>query len=806
MSTRPFWSLGAATILGLWAVIPSSGCGGSNSTSAPPGDDASVGDAGDDGNGISDVVGDGEKHVCGNGVLDPGEDCDNGPANGPGTGCEKDCSFTCTSTSLTNCNTSACLKPPTCTAKHTCMSGAAIPTGGSCGTGMVCNAMGQCISAKCGDGLVESGEECDNGAANGPGTGCESDCHFTCGGDEPTVHNCNSADPCTANGTCTTATHKCTPGMAKSDGTTCMTSMIPTGICKSGKCVSASCGDGVVEAGEQCDFGAGNGSGTGCETDCMFSCPTLASTTGCTQPTDSCAGPDTCSAVTMGAEMGQKCVQGSPLADGAACGTGGHCMSGVCKTATCGNGMLDSGEQCDFGSAENGMGLGCGASCQFDCEKTPTDTCTVGMDPCSATPTACAAVVTTFGTKNGQTCQASTPIPACGACDGTEVCGSIPGHVCAPAHCGDGCVEGTEQCDPPGPTCSAACQNIICGDGVREGTEQCDDGNTQNFDGCNSTCQFEQIHRANSITMKFSNAGNPCGANALGGAIASSAQSQVTTPLNTSVTNGGTNILFAFLGITDLTGTNQTSGLSLGSLAGLMPTYTAPANGNKDLDWWYVMDPASVMKDGSGHWVTKSTLPATFTTGVLAASGSLNLQLVLSGMTTSQLHMSAAQLSASTGAASVPTEAGATMMSPGHLATEHLDPALTSFATMTGGSLCGNVSASSLASIPLTTSITGLCSSYTTTDTFLDIIVGGCTVLFITAIVPTQPDKADPAQPVFGAGAPYTFQETAHHVTGCKDKNGLATANAAQLATCEAAAAYSSWFNFTSDRVIVHNQ
>ena len=31
----------------------------------------------------------------------------------------------------------------------------------------------------------------------------------------------------------------------------------------------------------------------------------------------------------------------------------------------------------------------------------------------------------------------------------------------------------------------------VCGDGVIEGTEQCDDGNTVNGDGCSSTCQVE---------------------------------------------------------------------------------------------------------------------------------------------------------------------------------------------------------------------------------------------------------------------------------------------------------------------------
>ncbi|EYF04499.1 DUF4215 domain-containing protein [Chondromyces apiculatus] len=56
------------------------------------------------------------------------------------------------------------------------------------------------------------------------------------------------------------------------------------------------------------------------------------------------------------------------------------------------------------------------------------------------------------------------------------------------ALCGNGVVEGSEQCDG-GSNCTAFCQfPTTCGDGLIEGNEQCDDGNTQNGDGCSSTC------------------------------------------------------------------------------------------------------------------------------------------------------------------------------------------------------------------------------------------------------------------------------------------------------------------------------
>lgn len=47
----------------------------------------------------------------------------------------------------------------------------------------------------------------------------------------------------------------------------------------------------------------------------------------------------------------------------------------------------------------------------------------------------------------------------------------------------------------------------LCGNGEKEGTEQCDDGNTDNGDGCSSTCQIENLCMVNKVTCKAS---DPC--------------------------------------------------------------------------------------------------------------------------------------------------------------------------------------------------------------------------------------------------------------------------------------------------------
>jgi len=78
---------------------------------------------------------------------------------------------------------------------------------------------------------------------------------------------------------------------------------------------------------------------------------------------------------------------------------------------------------------------------------------------------------------------------------GAEACDPPDGLHCDASCqwvCGDGVVQSGEECDPPGPCCSATCLFVvICGNGCIEGTEQCDDGNTTNLDGCDSNCQIE---------------------------------------------------------------------------------------------------------------------------------------------------------------------------------------------------------------------------------------------------------------------------------------------------------------------------
>jgi cysteine-rich repeat protein len=82
---------------------------------------------------------------------------------------------------------------------------------------------------------------------------------------------------------------------------------------------------------------------------------------------------------------------------------------------------------------------------------------------------------------------------------GTCLSACVAASVCSarPAQCGNGHLEGAEQCDDantrPGDGCSAKCEiePCVCGDRVlcRDGSEACDDGNTQDGDGCSASCK-----------------------------------------------------------------------------------------------------------------------------------------------------------------------------------------------------------------------------------------------------------------------------------------------------------------------------
>lgn len=633
-----------------------------------------------------------------------------------------------------------------------------VADGAPCAGGTKLCVRGVCSDPSCGDGIVTAPEECDQGALNGPGSGCETTCKYSCLSTDA-ARNCSAQDSCASSGTCDDATHTCKIGGPKPTGASCGPGM----FCKGADCVAALCGDAVVTAPETCDNGDANGPGTGCEKTCKLSCVNPA--------TDCPATP--CNVATCAAD--HRCATAPDATkNGQACGAGLVCKTGACisPTATCGNGILEGGEECDLG-ASNGPGTGCETICKFSCSGPGTQGSCVDMNACHAAPT-CTAV--TVDGKPGQKCMA-------GATKGDGVTCGV-GSICI----------------------AAVCKPSVCGDGFRDPlkNEQCDDGNLTKLDACDSACKFEQDQRVIGMKMQFGTDAY-CTANALGGAIASVARSSFQSSLDDSIKDGSVSALFTFSG--DLTGAS--GAVTVGNLSGTPPSNAPPYNGTTDLDWWY----GPTLSTIDATRTPRATLTGTFAGSVLSATGRLNLITSVGGALAS-LAVSGAKITMPIGAASIPTTAAAAAP-PGHVAAEHLLPTLQSFASGGGtaasptGQLCGNIAATSLdTTAPPASLLPGganaCLESYSASNRMLDIMIGGCTVkvvINITAIKKTQPDQADPSAAVAGAGAPYTLSAdpTTKRVTTCKDKNGAVVA----LQACLNAAAYSMSFKYATDRVII---
>jgi cysteine-rich repeat protein len=375
--------------------------------------------------------------VCGDGfqVVGP-EECDDWNQIS-GDGCEyPSCQFTCVSSDPDRDCTPAdpCAGQGICTDAHVCTAGTPLADGTPCGAGMICQG-GSCLSEYCGNGTVDGAEECDDSNTTA-GDGC-TDCQFDCLSSDP-GRDCSGGDPCPGPGSCNDATHLCSYGSPLPDDTSCG----PSGeYCKAGVCTSPGCPNGDVEPGEQCDDGNPTG-GDGCDADCTWSCAT---------PASDCGAPPVCQKYQCDADHVCEAVADATQ-NGQSCGSGLQCQDGACTGGVCGNGIVEAGEQCDFGSGFNGPGTGCETSCQLSCSKSP-DSCP-DADPCNGTETC---VNVTVNGKAGQKCQAGSPLGDGTACGSGSIC---LGGQCKVSVCGDGWVDSGrgEDCEPPNAAgCDASC-------------------------------------------------------------------------------------------------------------------------------------------------------------------------------------------------------------------------------------------------------------------------------------------------------------------------------------------------------------
>jgi fibro-slime domain-containing protein len=319
------------------------------------------------------------------------------------------------------------------------------------------------VTFRCGDGVINPGEVCDQGSHQGS-PGCSADCKTQEAG------------------------YKCVPGE---------------------QCVQLfQCGNSRIETGETCDPpDPGNGCSKTCQTEDGWRC----------RP-GSCSRLPYCGDGIVQADQGEKCdqgsFQGSPgcskdcLSMDATC----SCTPGkacVCQTPTCGDGIVQVGEQCDD---KNSPYPGCSDKCQLESGYE----CPFAGAPC--VPVCGDGILISPAEQCDPAAKVANVSDACFSNDTADdthpPCSVKPGWVCdstscRKTECGDGKVEGTEGCDPSdkntdlGDGCTPTCMveptcpaggggcTTKCGDGLILSGEECDDANAVDGDGCSHDCKIE---------------------------------------------------------------------------------------------------------------------------------------------------------------------------------------------------------------------------------------------------------------------------------------------------------------------------
>jgi len=347
----------------------------------------------------------GGDQFCGNGIQEGDEQCDDGSSG----------SFCCSPSCEINPECGCC-EDDSPRSRHAIGCFIGHPENCSFGTfypNATCTQGGCSPKSVCGNEVLEPGEQCDDGGTQ-DGDCCDSECQIEKPG-SPCFDDKNicTADVCDGKGLCN---HVPADPLPESCGcceqsisarvafgycsvtvaSGCAGQFFANAACTEGGCEGTVCGNGVIEAGEDCDPG-----GTGA-VDCCdeVTCKFESAGTACSDDSNECT-TDQCNAIgecnhtnnTNPCDDGQFCTENDT------CG-GGYCVPGApkdcaggntCSTGTC-NEDLDqcqvvpnpdlNGQACDDNNACT-QGTTCsGGACAGGSSVTCDDSSTCTQDSC----------------------------------------------------------------------------------------------------------------------------------------------------------------------------------------------------------------------------------------------------------------------------------------------------------------------------------------------------------------------------------------------------------------------------------------
>ncbi|MBT3231116.1 hypothetical protein HN358_05075 [Candidatus Uhrbacteria bacterium] len=383
----------------------------------------------------------------------------------------------------------------------------------------------------CGDGIVGSAETCEIGDTTS-GAACDSDEDGV--NDGYILNNCNS---------------EC------------------SGYDATLECEVLSCGNGVLEAGEECDDGSLNGSYGFCGADCTNSartycgdgelaggelcdCGSVAPASGAAYGAGACtylngvysaSASDTCAWDCSGpapycgdstADDSEECDGNTETYSGKICSSGMSDNDGECEQdSDCASGTfgLSDGDDIDIEAEIEAGTAVCGDSDPDDISKDTANECpytTVCIDgdasktgePCGVNSYCDSSVggdgiCSTFEYQTIRTRSCDDSV-----CEWGEDWADI--DCIAPGSCGDGVVDDGEECDDGNDDstddCTIECTSNVCGDGyVYAGMENCDEG-IDNGQICSatygSTCAY-----CNESCVNVTTSGSFCGDGVING-------------------------------------------------------------------------------------------------------------------------------------------------------------------------------------------------------------------------------------------------------------------------------------------------